>query len=390
MREIGRRRAQIDSRQSRAAGRKDPWRGAVPEFEAPGFTPVQVRGKNTIAHAAAYLKANYRQVLLPLGDVDSRLADLGTLSDPLPATSFFRIWPGDRSTQLSVEFSPQAFSGYTITVYKTVLFGNSEYWAWDVGIQSNITGQTIVLPAGRGKCIVVALLRSVTSRLDYFEAGNVFPRWNPLTPPPFDKRSFYFMTQEIAEAFGKTTVPSAQTIIEVSNHAFLVHRSSAREIGIKGSLLNFATRVNPTQGQELQILSNPVGFKMESLARSFAFAWTPAIFETLNQVATSAGQEPPIPPSMIKIREQGAKFIATDTSKGFYSANGLQDLSFYYSLCRAEDACQPLPSATQEIPQNSQPLPSGTAYNAVWDWKDPAYCISMCKALGFTDEDLTP
>lgn len=30
---------------SRAAGRRDPWRGAVPEFEPPRFTPVQVRGK---------------------------------------------------------------------------------------------------------------------------------------------------------------------------------------------------------------------------------------------------------------------------------------------------------------------------------------------------------
>ena len=26
----------------------------------------------------------------------------------------------------------------------------------------------------------------------------------------------------------------------------------------------------------------------------------------------------------------------------------------------------------------------------VWDWDDPAYCRSMCKALGFTDADLTP
>jgi hypothetical protein len=30
---------------SKAAGRRDPWRGAVPEFEEPGFTPVQVRGR---------------------------------------------------------------------------------------------------------------------------------------------------------------------------------------------------------------------------------------------------------------------------------------------------------------------------------------------------------
>jgi hypothetical protein len=44
-REVGRLRSDVNSPQSRNAGGKDPWRGAVPEPEPPPFVPVQVRGK---------------------------------------------------------------------------------------------------------------------------------------------------------------------------------------------------------------------------------------------------------------------------------------------------------------------------------------------------------
>jgi hypothetical protein len=33
---------------------------------------------------------------------------------------------------------------------------------------------------------------------------------------------------------------------------------------------------------------------------------------------------------------------------------------------------------------------NGEEFIAVWDWEDPAYCRSMCTALGFTDADFTP
>ncbi len=33
---------------------------------------------------------------------------------------------------------------------------------------------------------------------------------------------------------------------------------------------------------------------------------------------------------------------------------------------------------------------NGEKLITVWDWDDPSYCRSMCKALGFTDADLTP
>lgn len=55
--------------------------------------------------------------------------------------------------------------------------------------------------------------------------------------------------------------------------------------------------------------------------------------------------------------------------------------------------------STDRVPRNGANDPDNiygpTAYNteqlvSVWDWDDPAYCRSMCLALGFTEADLTP
>lgn len=57
---------------SKAAGRRDPWRGAVPEFEEPGFTPVQVRGRR-FRVAGAWWQWNRQARTLTV-----RTADRGT------------------------------------------------------------------------------------------------------------------------------------------------------------------------------------------------------------------------------------------------------------------------------------------------------------------------
>ncbi len=159
--------------------------------------------------------------------------------------------------------------------------------------------------------------------------------------------------------------------------------------------------------------------------------FTPQIFSQLNALYEI------IPPSSLKPFSDKLKWGLSDNSQGAYTVfqdvdnypaypylsnmyrsglplyhalwpnkNEEPDLSVWDPDYAAEWENKPKPKRIGKATLNLSPdrvsrpgaadrpsLP-GAYWNeefiTVWDWDDPAYCRSMCKALGFTDADLTP
>jgi hypothetical protein len=108
---VKRGRGFADSLISRAAGQRDPWRGAVPEFERPEFYPVQVRGKR-FQVAGAYWRISGGSVIVTTADgLASESFGAGIISAP----KFTAAFPGG-SYRIVLLFSQEFDSFYKAAV----------------------------------------------------------------------------------------------------------------------------------------------------------------------------------------------------------------------------------------------------------------------------------
>lgn len=165
------------------------------------------------------------------------------------------------------------------------------------------------------------------------------------------------------------------------------------------------------------------------------YGWTPRIFENLNAAY------PFVSPSLIKQAPlTNLQYGLADNSRGGYARYKQTQypgttppnigvnlslyrdgLPLYYALWPNKNEVPDLtvwdpdyansglpkpklmPRSTLTLASNRVPLNGGTTtdpmfigkyaaqrMNVVWDWGDPDYCKTMCKALGFTDADLKP
>ena len=110
---------------------------------------------------------------------------------------------------------------------------------------------------------------------------------------------------------------------------------------------------------------------------------TVAVFKALNELAVSNNLSPPINPSLIKefpnssieVDSENSEFTSTINKIAYKQGNTpLPRLSYRYL-------------SSTEFPDST-----GIArfLGNSWDAGKSAYCRAMCKALGFTDADLTP
>ena len=223
------------------------------------------------------------------------------------------------------------------------------------------------------------------------------------------------------------------------NKAFLCSNQGVKQIAIPATLKTLIeTMYNPLYTTASQVIypgwwyfynrygltepvpvGNPVSRPnidlvtgMGTVSQSF----DPSIFAFLN-----ASNYPFVDASQIKTFPDTSRWLVSDTSFGAYTLAGqslsynqwyAQGLSMGYGLWNTPGEepyyqdngtgiydpiydpamYEPDDNATMTVGSNPQQLKDGADLTLLvaWDWDDPGYCYAMCKALGFSDADLTP
>lgn len=199
----------------------------------------------------------------------------------------------------------------------------------------------------------------------------------------------------------------------VINRAFLVSRQAVRQISIPSNLQAAIDVLNPSTedpGEFFPDGDNTTGFAPRQIryvsvgiSDAYRIAWTPKVYDILNNIAPFVSQ------SNILQYPLGDVFVVNDWRYG-YPASDPNDWSWYFALWSGdpENIDQERPELLTPLDDGRILLPSnwptaildgiqGSIITTLshdsfytWDWNDPGYCRSMCKALGFSDADLTP
>ena len=164
------------------------------------------------------------------------------------------------------------------------------------------------------------------------------------------------------------------------NAAFAVNSTKIRSIPVPNTLEEVLSYV-PRLGNGFN--DSAIGY-YEPL---FDFEFTPTIFETLNNYSQF------VAPSSLKQFPSSKNPVTRDYRFGFYSnISNQQDPAFYFAeWVNGNYYTSPAWQLQSVIKAPSFVYDPPYTYDRFfWDWDDPDYCRRLCKALGFSDADLTP
>lgn len=228
--------------------------------------------------------------------------------------------------------------------------------------------------------------------------------------PVDNDRSIFVLMARLAEQIGLIEPPARFISRSYANRAFLVTDSTIKEITVPTSLNAVLEILNPTNnttdadmGEHYPDGVHTSGFSPRALydanigwAYKGGDSWSPTVFELLDIIAPfdTGSLIKPYPAGLTPVTPDFLQLEANPTNPSLYYANWLGgevevDVSH-------PGFFRPLPYATLVLPPNFEiPDFGGEARQytwpiVTWDWNDPAYCYSLCKALGFTDSDLSP
>lgn len=283
---------------------------------------------------------------------------------------------------------------------------------------SNSAAARFLLPAGNGNFIYIVrelLVWGVTDASIYHHRSQF-------------SGTFYYYSSSIGSLpTGYASATSATGYSSLSR-AYICNNTTIREIAISttlGTVLEAICSVTPTlvqssdtingqvntyeinaipfwpEGGSGSIFFNGEGFKPAVVSGNLVY--TPSIFEAINNYAAF------VPSTSIKTFPSKLKWGLPDASEGAYASPTIASaytsgLPFYHGLWPKANEEPPAniwnPGYTGDLPKRVDKatlevtIPPTGFFNVslltVWDWDDPAYCRSMCRALGFTDADLTP
>lgn len=393
LREIRDRRAKIDSRAARANPR-DPWRGAVPEFEEPGFTPVQVRGKR-FQVAGGYLQ---------------KIGDRLEVRTP------------DGSASQSTEFLLPPANSTTA--------GGARRW----GILLPGGGERLVFvysqdSAWQSEPFTINFLDSHKSFIVTRNAVNIVN-----TPAPLQEIGFRYNGRSVLRQNGQLGVDIAHFPYTLDD--ILTPPSVQEEYGSNGYLMLLRSF---GYGELLTLETSVFFYPVLPPAQSPNWGTTPAIFSFLKNYDGEFHQNPPVPDSRAKsdsytyIRD---KYFPQD-APSYMLTSGWQvpeanvdttDRIFYFKTPnlqnanirsldsfrvsqggiaikpnRGRSATVPVSPSSDEWKILGQQYWMARSYGfgvltsenapdpiplATWDWNRPLACIYELLDLGFTAEDL--
>lgn len=358
----------------------------------------------------------------------------GTVRVGIKRTS--RLFCGDGSKSIEIVHGQQSqqmvsTTSSISTIYPKFQITNS---VMD-GVGNNDYTDVLILPSGNGSFIIVFLAstartiitapkqnaviegRMSSPNIGYYNQGELLT-YSKLTQTSITRRCFVCSNSNIREI----STPAA-----FSSLLDLIHSPTPEEIQQKFNILTYLN------GRPIYIETTlpaynwyvPTGFTGSTIA------YTPDVFYKATQVlednsnATQAGLWSSLLGNLVKQFSSTKQWLIQNTANGAYapsnwnnktyrelfnsnelyqygtwntrgqtpsSTNGLYNISLYsvdlYSTLTLR------PSRPNLAPASAlqYPGPQGTGGDqlyAVWDWGDPAYCRTMCSALGFSTEDLT-
>ncbi len=361
-------------------GDSDEWRRPEPGVVGGQRTfvghSVQKQQVSTINYEQNY--AGFSAPLSPpifIGSSQFYLRNLQTGS--VPDSISWTIWTGNREASITTSLltsnvSPEPFNvskrsrtfligpfgnvgdlyleadanDYDGTFGMPFRFRTDTYWSSTISAISRLTDvYRIVLPVGKQSAVVVCMSRykaSVsTRRADAFYSyvGNNTPILSELgewldagittfyfnTASATDNNEYLYgqisaVDPEYEPNFDQDPWAVKETAFARANKAFIVSKSSVREIEIKGSLLTLVNHMNPIESN-LSSIRRLVTFPLEGIVTFSGPSVNyhePKIYETINLYATLYNLPAFIDSSLIKQFRSKTKKIITDFRNGFY------------------------------------------------------------------------
>jgi hypothetical protein len=424
-----------ESQISRAAGGRDPWKGAVPEFEPIPPTFARRFGKQ-LAHATVSYETKYE------------LSYSFGYDKETPVERKIKIWTGKRNASLTKTYgllfatedriSSEQVEGepYTVTdpqTQRVIQLREYKNYSDTVVVENNFDDIVFTLPAGKDKSIVVIGFVGTSSGTNEQSRFRVIQAYNEETGV---WQSFY--QEDDIESLYTQVLEDTDTFINYTpirtEHepvAFLCSPAEIKEITVQGTLLDIMESwKEDAEGTGLQdylfefdgpgadrtFTPGPTRFNGDYVTSYIELPTAPDAFESLYGYCVANDITPFVTENELKTFDPARKKLRTDTVganstvKGFYE-NGNQQRLLYYMYetdivdqfkaspalrFRVDPAAPVIRDELDESNANYDPDELGGytinyRFNVhpTWDWFDHAYCRAMCLALGFTEQDLT-
>lgn len=412
-----------ESQISRAAGGRDPWKGAVPEFEPIPPTFARRFGKQ-LAHATVSYETKYE------------LSYSFGYDKETPVERKIKIWTGKRNASLTKTYelsfatedriSSEQVEGepYTVTdpqTQRVIQLREYKNYSDTVVVENNFKDIVFTLPAGKDKSIVVIGFVGTSSGTNEQSRFRVIQAYNEVTGV---WQSFY--QEDDIENLYTEVLEDTDTLINYTpirtEHepvAFLCSPTEIKEITVGGSLLEIIQSHYDNDDLSLAsttFQSGPVRFNSGFVTSFKEKPAAPDVFKSLYDYCIASDIAPFAAESELKTFDPVRPRLFTDTIganssiKGFYESGIQQRLLYYMYETDVEEQYKASPMLRFKVDPaapairddvdntnaNYDPDELGGYkiifnYNVhpAWDWFDHAYCRAMCLALGFTEQDLT-
>ena len=344
------------------------------------------------------------------------------------ANNEYRFAVGVGASWTSIPHGNYAHPDFPTDTGSEDLWNQPEFVTGLRNVRTNLSNSqsqlAFALPAGKGNFIFVfcdaSAWNGITASIYHVFGVNPFPaatftnNFEGATPIGYSEAAGYNFSQTTNrvyvcnnQSFRQIEAPSIfSAILGILN-------PSASVFSVTGTINGQAfTRAvsglqSPPAGTGYILRDNDRGFS-SALQNAVGVSYTPAVFEALRYYYDFISYDAfkPYPAKL--------KWGFLDESEGAYK----NALTFDDAYASAEPLYHALWGNANEIPDrrvwdpefaylNLPPpkriskatvpvsaRPSSDGYNVslltVWDWDDPNYCRTMCKALGFTDADLAP